>query len=1043
MLPIFNDYLENDYASLDDRITEVMKESEPKADFTEVSLNATIIEPRSPRIPRKRDRKKSGESTDDEVGYPILNEGRHPDAPPKRSEIEVMVSVVRKLAGQIPLEEKAYIEEETNVPVYPKDTDDEGLFLTTQMMQQKIRDWRQNKMRKHGEEKDCDWPKEVQEEWVKTVEMEETLTGLETDWKKRQEEKANAQDLTEEMIAQAQVTEEYDEQGRQIIRYSSTPSTLPYVTCVVQGEKKQIYDETLIDSGASTGILPYTQFTDLGLTEDDLSNPDKYVVSTVSVADDTSVALGDITLNLYLKASNGKYYRIPVKFVVMKAPIRHCIFGWRDLINQNFKWEAKKDGTQVLTLDVMSLHGHKIRRQFITQSYTSQTMMVNMSDIHLKAGKMTKVQMGTKNTPRMEKGFVRFESEHLTIRPTTLRVNKAETYKAKPWPEAKLQHHEVELTALGRQSGTIRKGTLKIPLEVAYSDSHFMEALERVNACFTEHLEMKYKPGHNVDEPECLLPNVEDIIMRKLYLNQPDLTEIVETMHANVSDSSVEKQVDDMLAHCDDREVAAKLKNIVMSKEGTVSRHKYDIGKLVGLPPAKIRPKTDEPWADPLRRYSDEDQRLIQETLDKMEAARIIEKTREPSDHNNPILCVAKPDADRSFVERSKADKKKKLSETPNKRITLDLRTFNDRIHSAAPLYLPRLEELLPRFRNAYCSTIDVAQAFFAVPLDEASRKYTAFYSPGTSTQYQFCRMPMGSKTSPSEFQNRLGKILSEENWERFKSEKATAELLRDHPELKPLRLFDCVKFYLDDIILFNDKLPIHNFLFDFVISMLEKYNLRWSPAKAKILRKRLVYLGHLIDTENNEYYLSEERIQAFKRWSVPTKSEHLVSRLAALSYFSKMLAGLKQVCAVLFLLARSKKPFKFQRCHYHAWEEMLFLIQLNIKQKLVDIDKPLLISSDASFLAVAGNCWQISENKRLDLVASFSKLFSLADLGKSSCYRELIALIMCLNNFDTMIRSCRKRVCIATDCRSLIFLRRLKSVNSRLYSFALFFFDV
>ena len=54
---------------------------------------------------------------------------------------------------------------------------------------------------------------------------------------------------------------------------------------------------------------------------------------------------------------------------------------------------------------------------------------------------------------------------------------------------------------------------------------------------------------------------------------------------------------------------------------------------------------------------------------------------------------------------------------------------------------------------------IDLASGFYQIPLSESSRELTAFSA--NNAHYQFKRMAMGMKTSPSTFQRLMDNVLT------------------------------------------------------------------------------------------------------------------------------------------------------------------------------------------------------------------------------------------------------------------------------------------
>ena len=72
------------------------------------------------------------------------------------------------------------------------------------------------------------------------------------------------------------------------------------------------------------------------------------------------------------------------------------------------------------------------------------------------------------------------------------------------------------------------------------------------------------------------------------------------------------------------------------------------------------------------------------------------------------------------------------------------------------------------------------------------------------------------------------------------------------------------------------------------------------------------------------------------------------------MSYFSGLLPALKVVCGPPYLLLKSKQRFKWSDSAQIAWQSLKFLLTMNIKQRLIDCDQPLILSVDASLQGIA-----------------------------------------------------------------------------------------
>jgi hypothetical protein len=91
-------------------------------------------------------------------------------------------------------------------------------------------------------------------------------------------------------------------------------------------------------------------------------------------------------------------------------------------------------------------------------------------------------------------------------------------------------------------------------------------------------------------------------------------------------------------------------------------------------------------------------------------------------------------------------------------RVCLDAREAN-KFMTLDRAKVPPMNMLLQRFPGAsYISTLDLSSAFLQIPLEESSRKWTAFQFQ--NKVYQFTRVPYGFRYSLSAFIKALQSVL-------------------------------------------------------------------------------------------------------------------------------------------------------------------------------------------------------------------------------------------------------------------------------------------
>lgn len=191
--------------------------------------------------------------------------------------------------------------------------------------------------------------------------------------------------------------------------------------------------------------------------------------------------------------------------------------------------------------------------------------------------------------------------------------------------------------------------------------------------------------------------------------------------------------------------------------------------------------------------------RQINEMLNK----RIITHSKSP--YNSPIWVVPK---------KADASGKKKW------RIVIDFRKLNEKTDQDA-YPLPVIEDILDHLgKSKYFSCFDLSSGFHQIPMEENSKKYTAFSTPEGHFEYE--RMPFGLKNAPATFQRMMDTAL------------------------RGLIGKTCF-VYLDDIVVFGTTLQEHHENLIILLNRLRSTGLKLQPDKCEYLRPELEYLGHLI----------------------------------------------------------------------------------------------------------------------------------------------------------------------------------------------------
>lgn len=313
-------------------------------------------------------------------------------------------------------------------------------------------------------------------------------------------------------------------------------------------------------------------------------------------------------------------------------------------------------------------------------------------------------------------------------------------------------------------------------------------------------------------------------------------------------------------------------------------------------------------------------------------------------------------------------------------RLCVDYRQLNKKtIKDAYPL--PRIEETLDMLHGAkYFSSIDLAQGYYQVEMDEESIPKTAF-RVGTGGLYEYLRMPFGLCNSPATFQRLMEACFSEEN-------------------------FEILLLYLDDILVFSKSIEEHFARLDIVFSKLKQHGLKMKPSKCWFFQKSVKYLGHIVSSEGIS--TDPDKTAAVKSWAKPTTEKELRSFLGMAGYYRRFVKDFSKIARPLHELTsggkKSTKKKKVKRISIpESWTKECDDAFETLKQKLTsspvlgypDFKREFIVETDASMDGLGAVLSQQQENGKV-VIAYASRTLRPQERNMnnySSMKLELLAL--------------------------------------------------
>lgn len=379
-----------------------------------------------------------------------------------------------------------------------------------------------------------------------------------------------------------------------------------------------------------------------------------------------------------------------------------------------------------------------------------------------------------------------------------------------------------------------------------------------------------------------------------------------------------------------------------------------------------------------------ESQRIeIDRQIEKMMSDEIIEPSVSP--YNSPILLVPK----------------KSTTGDQKWRLVVDFRQLNKKI-IADKFPLPRIDDILDQLGRArYFSTLDLMSGFHQIPLEENSKKFTAFST--SSGHYQFTRLPFGLNISPNSFQRMMAIALSG----------------------LPL---ECAFLYIDDIIVVGCSIEHHFKNLEKVFEKLKFYNLKLNPAKCNFFCADVTFLGHHISAEGIQP--DKSKYSVIENYPTPNNADEVRRFVAFCNYYRRFIPYFSEIAAPLNNLLKKDTKFGWTQQCQEAFESLKRQLLSPRILKFPDFKKPFILCTDASKVACGAVLSQLHGDIELP-IAYASRTFTRSEQKKATIEQELLAIYWAIQYFRPYLYG--RRFVVKTDHRPLVYLFSMKDPASKL----------
>ena len=355
---------------------------------------------------------------------------------------------------------------------------------------------------------------------------------------------------------------------------------------------------------------------------------------------------------------------------------------------------------------------------------------------------------------------------------------------------------------------------------------------------------------------------------------------------------------------------------------------------------------------------------FIDKELDKLVKMGILQE--DTSQYSSPIMLIKKKD-------------------TTSKRLVADFRFLNNRIlkqNLPFPLVKDAIQ-IIGHSEATVISVLDLKEAYHCLNLTPECQKYCGITSYFGGRSFTYKKLPMGLCVSPTEFQVRINKILSE---------------IQEPNEF-------CIGI-MDDLIIYSKTTTEHHAQIEKILNILQTYGLKISPSKAKLFRRKVIYMGHEIRIEDHRPCITplRDRTEAIRKLQIPDTKRRLKGFIGKVSYLAMYMPKLQILLKPLHAITSKKAEFIWDEKVQQNYDAILELLRNPPVLTMPRSEGLFRLYADTSKIGVGASLWQLQDGKER-LIAYYSKTLPKAASNYGITELELTGLESAISAFKHLLR--------------------------------------
>lgn len=285
---------------------------------------------------------------------------------------------------------------------------------------------------------------------------------------------------------------------------------------------------------------------------------------------------------------------------------------------------------------------------------------------------------------------------------------------------------------------------------------------------------------------------------------------------------------------------------------------------------------------------------------------------------------------------------------------------------------LPHISDILGVLQGQqYFSTMDCAQGFYQIAVDQRDRHKTGFSTP--LGNFQFRRCPFGARNSCAKFQAEMNRIFFDGLYKR------------------------CV-IHVDDILVFGRDRSEHDANLEWVLQRCAQFNVKLKLEKCHFAKREVQYLGFMVSGEAIKPIPS--KVDSLSTSKPPRDKTELRSIIGKLNFYSRFIPRYSSLLEPLRTLLTKNKDYQWKQYHQEAFESLI--------QQLNKSESHLLTPRQShKYIAIhilKDSVEVILTTNENELITRTSRLLSTAESNYSQVEKQLLGLVFGINKFRLIL---------------------------------------